>query len=41
MTVDEVARRVGYSDAKGLIVLFAKFGKLTPLAYRKKVRGKP
>lgn len=35
MSVAEVAHKVGYSDSKGLITLFAKFGTLTPLAYRK------
>lgn len=35
MSVDEIARKVGYADSKGLIALFAKLGKLTPLAYRK------
>lgn len=38
MSVAEVAREVGYEDSKGLIVLFSKFGTLTPLAYRKKMR---
>ncbi len=38
MSVDEIARKVGYEDSKGLIVLFKKFGTLTPLAYRKKAR---
>lgn len=40
ISVAEIARRVGYGDTKGLIVLFSKFGKLTPLAYRKRARGK-
>lgn len=39
-SVEEIARKVGYGDAKGLIVLFAKFGTLTPLAYRKQIRGR-
>ena len=38
MSVYEIAQKVGYGDSKGLIVLFSKFGKLTPLAYRKKTR---
>ena len=38
MSVAEVAREVGYADSKGLIVLFSKFGNLTPLSYRKKMR---
>ncbi len=40
LSVEQIAQKVGYSDTKGLIVLFSKFGGLTPLAYRKRVRGK-
>ena len=39
LSVEQVAQKVGYSDTKGLIVLFSKFGGLTPLAYRKRMRG--
>lgn len=40
MSVSEIAQKVGYSDSKGLISLFSKFGDLTPLAYRKKKRDR-
>lgn len=40
LSVEQIAQKVGYSDTKGLIVHFSKFGGLTPLAYRKRVRGK-
>ncbi|MBO4572260.1 MAG: helix-turn-helix domain-containing protein [Clostridia bacterium] len=36
MTVGEVAYHVGYSTPQGLNVLFHKFGKLTPLAFRRR-----
>lgn len=40
MSVSEIAHKVGYSDSKGLMALFSKFGTLTPLAYRKAVGKK-
>lgn len=38
LSVEEIAQKVGYSDAKGLIALFKSMGTLTPLAYRKQTK---